>query len=185
MTKVDELKAKFEASKKAVSDCQTSIAELQRKSDTLQESLPGLSREIENAEKAKTVALDAFALSSNKQTEAALKAARQAHEDAQKTLSESHELVEAINRTLTKQQMDLTRLNNIYDLAKRECWQSVFDEIRETIPGGVVDTARYLFVCGAQTGQTRQWILDSLFQNPSSEEFQEVRKQITKKYGIE
>ena len=44
----------------------------------------GLGLEIENSVKAKTAALDAFALNSNKTTEQALKGARQAHEDAQK-----------------------------------------------------------------------------------------------------
>ena len=181
---IAEAKSKFEAAKKVVEDCTKSIQTLQAKVDQLQDSLPGLTRAVEDVEKAKTAALDAFALNSNKQAEAALKAARQAHENAQKKLSETHELTEATNRALTKQQAELIRLNNACELAKRECWQAVGDEIKSAIPSEVFESIKKLQVIGSQCGQTRSWLLDSLFPNIPSGEFQTIRSELVEKYGI-
>lgn len=182
---VNEAKSKYEAAKKAVVSCQSSITELQRKSDSLQESLPGLGRAVEDAERVKESALDAFALSSNKQTETALKAARQAHEAAQKAYSEGKELSEATNRALTKQQAELIRLNNACELVKRQYWQAVFDEIKSAISSEVFESVRRLQVIGSHCGQTRQWILDSLFPSPSGDDFQAIRSGLVGKYGID
>ncbi len=182
---VNEAVSKCRESQKAVVSCQSSIAELQRKSDTLQESLPGLSREIGNAEKAKTAALDNFAMTSNKATESALKAARQAHEAAQRAYSESNELVEATARALTKRQAELARLNTEAELSKRQYWESVFNEIQASIPHEVFNEVRMLVVCGSQIGRPRQFILDSLFPNIPTEEFQEIRNELCAKYDLD
>lgn len=177
--------AKFEAARKAVEDCQRAIAGLQTKRDTLGESLPGLSRAVEDAEKAKTAALDNFAMTSNKTTESALKAARQTHETAQRAYAEGNELAEATNRALTKQQAELTRLNNACELVKRQYWQAVFDEIKSAIPSEVFKNIQKLFVISNQTGQTRQFLLDTLFPNLSSGEHQEITSELCEKYNIE
>lgn len=176
---------KFEAAKKAAEVCQESIRQLQRKSDTLQESLPGLSRAVEEAGKAKVSALDAFALNSNKTTEQALKVARQANEAAQKAYSEKNELVEATARALKKMESELPKLHTQADLQKRACWQAIADEIKTAIPSEVFESVRRLQVIGSQTGQTRQWILDQLFPNPSSGEHQEITSELCGKHNIE
>src|SRR3990167_1130638 len=119
---VDEARQKFEVAKKAVSDCQSSIQTLQAKADQLQESLPNLSRAVEAAEKAKQVALDNFALHSNKESESELKRARTACEQAARQRIETNELIEATARALKKQEQELVRLNNLCELAKRQVW---------------------------------------------------------------
>mgnify|MGYP001581424661 CR=1 FL=1 len=182
---VTEAKQKFLAAKKAVSDCQSSIQTLQAKVDQLQDSLPGLSRAVEDVEKAKTAALDAFALNSNKQAEAALKAARQAHEDAQKKLSETHELIEAVGRTLKRQEGEFTRLNNLCELSKRECWESIADEIRSRIPEGVISDIQRLVVSSMQCSRTKQFVLSELFPNLNPSEYQTRRDEMLEKYNIE
>lgn len=182
---VAEARGKYEMAKKAAEGCQESIRQLQMKVDDFEGSLPGLNREIEPAERGKVSALDAFALNSNKQTESALKATRGAHEAALKAYSEGKELAEATNRALTKQQAELTRFNNAAELAKRACWQAIADEIKTAIPSEVFESVRRLQVIGSQTGQTRQWILDSLFPNIPPEDFQTIRNELVKKYGMD
>ena len=182
---VNEARAKFEAAKKAVASCQSSITELQRKSDSLQESLPGLSREIETAEKAKTAALDNFALYSNKESESELKRARAGYESAVRQRAEANELVEATNRTLKKMETEFVRLNNAREPAKRQVWKSVFDEIQASIPHEVFDKVRMLIVCGSQMGMTQQFVLDSLFKNPCPKDFQAVRNELCAKYNLD
>lgn len=185
MANVEEAKTDYLKVKKSLASCHTSIAELQRKCDTLQESLPGLGLEIENSVKAKTAALDAFALNSNKTTEQALKGARQAHEDAQKKLSETNELIEAAHRALKKQEAELIKLNNAVDLARRECWQVFFDEVREGIPKNIFGDIKSLFVAGVQCCKSRQFILDNLFPNIPTEEFQKIRNELCVKFGLD
>lgn len=185
MSNVEEARNKFFEAKKAVASCQSSIAELQRKCDTLQESLPGLTRAVEDAEKAKVAALDCFALSSNKQTESALKAARQAHEAAQKKLTETHELIEAVGRALKRQESELVRLNNLCELSNRECWQAIAEEIKNNIPAHIFEAIKTLLVAGVQCCMTRQFILDNLFPNIPSGEFQAIRGELCEKYNID
>lgn len=182
---VNESKAKFEAARKAVSDCQSSIQTLQAKTDQLQDSLPNLSRVVEAAEKGKQVALDSYALHGDKQSESELRKARTAAEQAVKQRAEINELVEATARALKKQEQEFVRLNNLCELTKRECWQVIANEIKSAIPSEVFEFIKELQVIGSHCGQTRQWILDSLFQNPSSGEHQEIFGQLSKEQGID
>lgn len=182
---VNEARGKFEEAKKAVDDCTSSIQTLQAKADQLQDSLPGLSRAVETAEKAKTAALDSFALSSNRQTEQALKTAKAGYEDTQKKLSETHELIEATHRALKKQESEFVRLNNASDLSKRQCWQAIAEEIRNNIPAHIFEAVKNLLVAGVQCCMTRQFILDSLFPNVPTDEFQRIRSELCEKYNID
>lgn len=182
---VTEAKKNFEVAKAAAENCKRSISELQKKSDILEESLPSLTQQIENAEKAKTAALDNFALHSNKESESELRRARAGYELARKIHNETNELVEATNRALKRQESEFVRLNNASEMAKRECWQAVADEIKTAIPSEVFESIKELQVIGSQTGKTRQWLLDSLFPNIPTDEFQTIRNELCEKHKIE
>lgn len=182
---VNEAKAKFEEAKKDVERCQHSIRELQAKCAELEESQPKLSQSVEEAEQAKVAALDCFALSSNKQTESALKAARQAHETAQRAYNEGNELAEATNRALKRQESELVRLNNACELAKRQCWESIADEIRSRIPEGVISDIQRLVVASMQCSRTKQFVLSELLPNLNPSEYQTRRDELIEKYDIE
>lgn len=184
MLNVEEARKKFFEAKKAVASCQSSIAELQRKCDSLQESLPGLGRAVGDAEKVKTSALDAFALSGNKQAEQALKGARETYDNTRKKLSETQELTEATNRALKKHEQELVRLNNLCELSKRECWESVAGEIRSRIPEGVISDIQRLVVSSMQCSRTKQFVLSELFPNLNPSEYQTRRDELIEKYGI-
>lgn len=181
---VNEARAKFEAARKAAASCQTSIAELQRKSDTLQESLPGLNREVENAEKAKTAALDNFAMTSNKTTESALKAARGAHEAAQKAYSESNELVDATSRALKKRESEFLTLQKQMDSLRHQMWNSLFEQRAAEIPESVRTIVNELIAIGLQCSMGRDFILPKVFPLPTNSEIQKIYKEQTKKYSI-
>lgn len=184
MANVEEAKTDYLKVKKSLASCQSSIAELQRKCDTLEESLPGLTRAVEEAGKAKVSALDAFALNSNKTTEVTLKGAREAYDNTQKKLAETHELAEATHRALTKQQAELTRVNNACELAKRECWESIAGEIRSRIPEGVISDIQHLVVASMQCSKTKQFVLSELFPNLNPSEYQTMRDELSTKYSI-
>lgn len=175
---IEETRQKYLEAKTDVENCQRSILDLQ-------ERLPEISREIEQAEKSKRDALDAFCLKGDKITENSLKQARAGYDAAIKQRAETFELIEASERTLKKQEGELVRLHSECDLLKRECWLAVFDEIKSAIPSEVFESVRRLQVIGSQCGQTRQWILDSLFVNPASMEHQGLCAELAKKYRIE
>lgn len=185
MANVEGAKKKLLAAKESVNDCLKSIQELQAKTDQLQDSLPGLSREVENVGKIKQIALDNFALHSNKESESELKRARAGYESAVKQRAETNELIEACDRGLKKQESEFARLNNASEMAKRQCWQAVADEIKSAIPSEVFESIKKLQVIGSQCGQTRPWLLDRLFPNIPSGEFQTIRSELVEKYGID
>lgn len=182
---VNETRNKFEVAKAAVENCKKSIQTLQAKTDQLQDSLPKLSGAVEDAEKAKTAALDAFALNSNKTSEQALKGARQAHEDAQKKLSETNELAAATHRALKKQEQEFVGLNNLCELSKRECWESIAGEIRSRIPEGVISDIQRLVVSSMQCSRTKQFVLNELFPNLNPSEYQAKRDELIVEYNID
>lgn len=181
---VTEAKSKYEMAKKDVERCQHSIRELQRKCDDLQESLPGLSREIENAEKAKTAALDNFAMTSNKTTESALKAARQNCDDASKKLAETNELVEATNRALKKMESEFVTLQAQKDSLRHQVWNSLFEQRAAEIPESVRATVKELVAIGLQCSMGLNFILPKIFPLPTNSEIQEIYKDQTIKYDI-
>ncbi|HHT9136447.1 MAG TPA: hypothetical protein ACFYEK_04290 [Candidatus Wunengus sp. YC60] len=182
---IEELRQRYVEAKKAVGNCTKAISDLQKKADDLQECLPEINREIELAEKLKFEALDSFALKGDRLTESELKKARVNYDEKLKTRAETNELIEATGRALKKKEAELVRLNAACDLLKRQCWQAVFDEIKSAIPSEVFESVRRLQVIGSQCGQTRQWILDSLFVNPASMEHQGLCAELVKKYQIE
>ena len=181
---VIEAKGKFEEAKKAVASCQENIKELQRKSDSLQESLPGLSREVENAEKAKATALAVFALNSNKTTEQALKGARGAHEAAQKAYSESNELVEAISRALKKRESEFVTLQAQKDSLRHKMWNAIFEQKAAEIPESVRVTINELVTIGLQCSMGLNFILPKIFPLPTNSEIQGNYKELATKFGI-
>lgn len=182
---VNEARAKFEAAKKDVERCQGSTTELQRKCDTLEESLPGLTRAVEEAGKAKVSALDAFALNSNKESESELRRARAGHELAQKTNNESNELVEATHRALKRQESELVRLNNVCELVKRQVWEAISESYESKITEEVREYIAIITTIGSQIGRSRQFILDCLFSNPTHDDVQEIQRNLRKEYGVE
>lgn len=182
---IEEARKKFFEAKTRIEDCQRAIAGLQNKHDTLEASLPELTQQIENAERVKQTALDSYVLHDDKPSESELRKARTAYEQAVKQQSETNELIESVVRTLKRQESELIKLNNAVDLARRECWQAVADEIKSAIPKHLFGDMKTLFVAGVQCCMTRQFLLDTLFPNLSSGEHQEIFAQLSKKYEIE
>jgi predicted nucleic acid-binding Zn-ribbon protein len=185
MSDIETARKEFEEIKKAVKDFQRTIAGLQNKHATLEASLPELTQQIENAEKMKQAAIDSYALNGDEKSESKLKQARVAYEQAVKQRAEISELVEGVERSLKRQEACLQRQNITLDLVKRQHWQAVFDEIKSAIPSEVFKAVKQLQVVGAQCGQTRQWIVDSLFPNLPTEDYQEIRNEICEKYKLD
>jgi len=168
---IAEAQKKYLEAKKAAEDCQASILELQKKTDSLRESLPGLGREIENAERIKTSALDAFALSGDGKTADRLKRARMAYDEAIKWKSETQELLEACERAFGGQQAELIRLNEQALVTKRACWQAVADDLRSQIPAETIKAIQRLaLVSSTQLGGSYDFCLKSLCPQPGHEE---------------
>ena len=138
--------------------------------------MPGLSREVENAEREKTAALDAFALKADKQTESSLRIARTACEQAAKQRAETNELAAATERALKKMESEFVRPNNANELAKRRMWETISSECEKKITDSVKDTVRTLVAIGCQIGRPRQFVLDACFPNPSSGDVQTIQK---------
>lgn len=167
-----------------VENCQSKIIELQKKYDSLQESLPELSRTIENTERAKTSALDAFALNSDEKNGDRLKRARVACEDAIRQRGETQELLEASERGLKVRQAELIRLNEAMSLARRQVWESIADEIQKSISPETIEAIQKLIICRTQTGGTRQYVLNTLLPQLNPGEYQEIRDGLMEQYDI-
>lgn len=181
---IEAARKKYLEAKQAVETCQATILELQRKADTLQESLPGLSREIENAERTKTAALDAFAVDSNEKNSDRLKRARAAYDQAVKQQIETNELIEATHRALKRQEAEIVRLNEQMSIAKRQCWEAVADEIQREISEDMITAIQKLIICRSQTGGTRLHVLNTLLPQLNPGEYQEIRDGLMEQYDI-
>lgn len=182
---VNESKTNYFEAKKAVSDCQSSIQTLQAKADNLQDSLPNLSRAVEAAEKAKQVALDNFALHSNKESESELKRARAGYESAVRQQSETNELVEATARALKKMDSEFVRLNNASELAKRQVWEAISKNYESKITDEVREYIAIITIIGSQLGRPRQYVLNCLFRNPTHDDVQEIQRNLREEYKID
>ncbi|KXK29367.1 MAG: hypothetical protein UZ01_02261 [Candidatus Brocadia sinica] len=183
---IEIARKKFEAAKKRVEDCQRAIIELQKKADSLQESLPGLSRLIEFTEKAKVQALDDHALLENRESESRLKQARLSHEKAQKDVIETSELVEATCRALKRQQAELIRLNEVCGQGKRAVWAAIADDLRLKIPAEMIEAIRqFALVSFTQIGGSYDFCLKSIFPQPGHEEGIAILQGFREKYGID
>ncbi len=175
---------KYRLTKENVEVCQKSIIELQKKCDALQESLPELSRAIENTGRAKTTALDAFALNSDEKNADRLKRARVACEDAIRQRGETQEILEASERGLKVRQTELIRLNEAMSLARRQVWESIADEIQKSISPETIEAIQKLIICRTQTGGTRQYVLNTLLPQLNPGEYQEIRDGLMEQYDI-
>lgn len=180
---VTEVKAKFEAAKKAVESLQKRQVELTRKLDDLRENLPLFQRRIADARTERAKVFDAMVLGESSKDD--LKRCDKALEQAEREYSESQEIYDALLRGVKNCETELPKLHTESEIKRRECWLAVADEMKSAISSEVFESVRRLQVIGSQCGQTRQWILDSLFQNPSSGEHQEIFGQLSKEHGIE
>lgn len=188
MSEIEAAKLRYLGAKRDVENCnifRKAIFALQQKADSLQELLPKLNEEIELGEELKRDALDSFVLKSDVTTETKLKKARVAYDERRKAKTETGELIEACLRALKRQEQEIVRLSMVCDLAKRQCWQAVFREIKSVIPENVFDSIQRLFVCGSQCGQTRGYLLECLFPGLNPDKLQEIRAELTKEYRIE
>ncbi|NUQ57698.1 MAG: hypothetical protein HUT38_04425 [Candidatus Paceibacter sp.] len=183
MSNIETARKKFEVAKKRVEDCQKAIFELQNRYDSLTESIPHLRRAIEALEKRETEAFDNYVL--GQITEKELKTVQADCQKIQAKEIEANKMIEALGRGIKKTESDLVKLNTECNTAKRAIWESISNELRESIPVTVFEQISKLVVCGAQCGQTRQWILDSLFPNLPSERFQEIRRELLEQYKFE
>jgi len=182
---VNEAKAKYLEAKKAVASCQGSIAELTGKVVSLEESLPGLTRAVEEAGKAKVSALDAFALNTNKTTEVTLKGAREAYDNTQKKLAETHELAEATHRALKKMESEFVRLNNASEMAKRQVWEAISESYESKITDEDKEYVAIITTIGSQLGRPRQYVLDYLFKYPTHDDVLEIQRNLREEYNID
>lgn len=182
---VNEAKSKFKTAQKAVLDCQSNSQTLQAKADQLQDSLPNLSRAVEAAEKEKQVALDNFAMTSNKQTESFLRIARTACEQAARQRIETNELIEATDRSLKKMESEVVRLNNASEMAKRQVWEAISESYESKIKDEVKGYVSIITIIGSQIGRPRQYVLDCLFKNPTHDDVQEIQRNLREEYNID
>ncbi|MBI2471361.1 MAG: hypothetical protein HYV59_08990 [Planctomycetes bacterium] len=181
---IEEARGKYEVTKRAVSACQTAIQQLQGKADALSESLPELGRAVEQAEKTKTAALDAFALKSDKMSEAELKRARAGYESAVRQQSETVELSEATERALKRQQAEISRLQASCDLARRQMLEAIATEIQTNIPPDTFVTVEKFLIARLQNGGIYDFHLKQLFPQPDTTRTREIAKELSTKYGI-
>lgn len=183
---IEAVKKNFELAKKAVDGCQHSIVDLQRKCDALQESLPGLCREIENVERAKTVALDAFALNGDEKTSKRLEMARAAFDQAVKQQIEIDELIGATHRALKRQEAELVRLNEKMSIAKRLCWAAVVEDLRLKIsPDTIEMIQRFSLISSTQFGGSYDFCLRLLCPQPGHDEGIAILQEFREKYQID
>lgn len=180
---VTEEKAKFFEAKKAVENCTKLLSDLTKRNDDFQESLPQLKDRVEVAEKSETAAYDSHVLEKISAKE--LEKVKTECQTVKNQYAECSKMLESLGRGLKKTENDLQRLNAEAELNKRQCWQAIAEEIKSAIPSEVFESVKQLQVVGSQTGQTRQWILDSLFPNPSSGERQEITSDLCGKHNIE
>lgn len=179
---VNEARTKFEAAKKAVSDCQRLISGLTKKQDELLEEMSLLKNSVGRSETDETAAFDKFVL--GKITQKELDLEKIECRKAKTRYEDSSKMLEGLSRGIKKTESDLQRLNAAAELTKRQCWESVFNEVKEGIPKNIFGDIKTLFLAGVQCCMTRQFLLDTLFPNLSSGEHQEIYKELTTKYGI-
>lgn len=180
---VSEAKLKHEVAKAAVVALQKKQADLIARVDTLRESLPGFQQRIAEARQRRQVALDAFILGEGEKS--LFEKANLALEKMEKENGTEREVMEAAERGVKSLESELPKLHTQAEFTHRMFWQAIADEIKTAIPSEVFKNIQKLFVIGSQTGQTRQWILDSLFPNIPPAEFQTIRNELVKKYAID
>ncbi len=180
---VNEARGKFEEAKAGVESLQTRQVEITRKLDDLRENLPLFQRRIADARTERAKIFDAMIL--NEASRDDLKRCDKTLEQAEREYSESQEIYDALVRGVKNCETELPKLHTQADLKKRACWQAVGDEIKSAIPSEVFESIKKLQVVGSQCGQTRSWLLDSLFPNIPSGEFQTIRNELVEKYKIE
>lgn len=175
-------KKKYLEAKQAVEDCQKLIAELTKKYDLLQEETTLLAGKVDGLEKDETEAYDNFVI--RKITEKEFEKIKNECQALKNKHVENQRMLEALHRGIKRVESDFIKLNNSCDIIKRDFWKAVAESIRREIPVDVIENIQTLFVCGSQCGQTRQFILDSLFPNLSTGEFQGTRSRIMEKFEI-
>lgn len=183
MSSIEEAKAKYLEVKKDVERCQNLLVELTKRHDSIQEEMPKYKTGIEEAAHREVNSYDDYVL--GKIGEKELLKIKSECQAGKVEYAESLKILDSLGRAITRTESDLQRLNAKCDLAKRQTWQSVFDSIKAGIPETVFDSIRKMQVIGSQCSQTRQWILDSLFVNPSSGEHQELCAELARQYQIE
>ena len=179
---VTEARQKFEAAKAAVENCTKLLSDLTKRYDGFQESLPQLKDKVQVAEKSETSAYDSLVLGKISAKE--LEKVKSECQTVKNQYAESSKMLESLGRGIKKTESDLQHLNTESDLTRREYWQSVADEVRKGIPKHIFDVVKTLLVAGVQCCMTRQFILDNLFPNIPTDEFQAIRNELVKKYGI-
>lgn len=180
---IAEARQKYLSARATVSDCQKLLSDLTKRYDDLQESLPQLKDRVEVAEKNETTAYDSHVLGKISAKE--LDKVKSECQTVKNQYRESSKMLESLGRGIKKTETDLQRLNTESDLARRQGWQAVTNEIKGSIPSHIFEAVKTLLVVGVQCCMTRQFILDSLFPNIPSGEFQTIRNELCEKYNID
>lgn len=106
-------------------------------------------------------------------------------EDAEKAVGGERLISEAVSRQIKKIEGELPRLHTQVQIAERKVWETISAEFESQISDDIKKTVTTIVAIGAQTGRTRQFILDCLFPNPSSGETQEIQKQLRSDYKLD
>ncbi|MBI5677733.1 MAG: hypothetical protein HZC52_04420 [Planctomycetes bacterium] len=183
MANVEEARKKVFEAKETVAESQKLLSDLTKRYDDLQESLPQLKNKGGIAEQNETTAYDSHVLGKISAKE--LEKVKTECQTVKNQYAESSKMLESLGRGIKKIESTLQRLNTEAELSKRQYWESIADEIKGSIPKHVFDAVKTLLVAGVQCCMTRQFILDSLFPNIPTEEFQEIRNELCGKYDLD
>ncbi len=187
MKNIEIVKRQFLESKQSAEQAAQKLTELTRRLNDVQENLPRLQKAVEAARAQRSAVLDRLILSGqveDLQTDGEFQKAEKALKDAEKAYEDEKLVFDAIGRGIKKIETDLPKLHTQVDLYGRQVWQAVFDVYQSKISDATKDVVKTLVAIGCQIGRPRQFVLDSIFLNPSHPDVQAIQGKLRNEYEL-
>ncbi|GAN33940.1 MAG: hypothetical protein DYG83_13250 [Candidatus Brocadia sp. AMX2] len=188
MSNIETAVKGFKLKQKEVVFAGEKLTELTRRGDDVRENLPRLERNVESVRAQREQIVDKLILNTVSRDDFGkneeFRKVQKSLEDAEKAVEGERLISEAVSRQIKKIESELPRLHTQVQLAERRVWETISAEFESQISDDIKETVTTIVAIGAQTGRTRQFILDCLFPNPSSGETQEIQKGLREEYSL-
>lgn len=180
---VAEAKKRFDEARGNVQELLKKQQELIQRQDDVRENLPRLEHICQEARSGREKIADLVVLGERPKSE--LIKADERLTEVEKNLETERLLHDAIARQVKVLENNLPKKHGEIDLAKRQIWEAIVEEIKGAIDAETFKTVERYMVAILQLGGSYEAQLQKLFARPLSERFQEVYKKIAEQYKID
>lgn len=156
--------------------------ELIKRLDDAREGLPKLERACESVRNERGKVADKFVL--GECTELEFQKAGEKLEKAEKSLADGRVIHDALTRQVKTLETDLPKRYTERDLLQRRCWEEISLQFESEITDEIKEIVKIILAVGFQLGRSYQFVLSSLFPNPSSGETQRIQAELREEYSL-